>query len=203
MAQVKFIIQSSLLHFFLFCRSPYVPQTFLRGARKKNVSPSIMEHLLTNTNKNKKQYHQTKRILKTTQRKSREKSISPPDQKPAIQTIDSSSSPGNSGTGKFSPYPRKRPMIAFTKNQSPPISPQCPPEVHLPSPSVIFSLTNLCTTKLYYCQFWKKEIFNPLSANVMHVWHGVDVACSGCNVSYKQSHHEKMISLFLKEEKIC
>jgi len=32
------------------------------------------------------------------------------------------------------------------------------------------------------------EIFNPLSANVVHTWHDDDVTCSGCSPSNRQNY---------------
>jgi len=31
-------------------------------------------------------------------------------------------------------------------------------------------------------------MLTPLSANVVHTRHDTDVACSGCNTSYRQNH---------------
>jgi len=30
---------------------------------------------------------------------------------------------------------------------------------------------------------------NPLNANVVHVRHNADIACSGCSASYRQNHY--------------
>ena len=110
---------------FLF-RAPYVPQTFLRGSRRKNGSPSVMEHLLTNTNNRNDHHKHAKRIIKITQQRPVEKAT--PEQKSRIQSVDLSS-PVNNGKEK----PR---FVAYT-NPSPPspssLSHQIPPEVHLPS----------------------------------------------------------------------